>query len=135
MRNSSLLIALALALGVSSCTPKVGVLRAPDYKGNVGNNSSKPGDTNKTPDGSSETGESAKENATKRFMGRNISLVLPFQLDQISENALAEKDIKRAALALDYYQSRCSGGRFAHAPSRPAARSRSLHARTRPDSG
>ncbi|MFD2554634.1 ABC transporter substrate-binding protein [Sphingobacterium tabacisoli] len=104
LRNSSLLIALALALGVSSCTPKVGVLRAPDYKGNVGNNSSKPGDTNKTPDGSSETGESAKENATKRFMGRNISLVLPFQLDQISENALAEKDIKRAALALDYYQ-------------------------------
>lgn len=103
LRNSSILIALALALGVSSCTPKVGVLRSPDYKGNVGSNSSKSGETSKSPDGR-ETNESKAENAAKRFVGRNISLVLPFQLDQISENSLAEKDIKRSALALDYYQ-------------------------------
>lgn len=103
LKNTSLLITLALALGVSSCTPKVGVLRSPDYKGNVGSTTTKP--DNNTPSGKDKDAAISKaERESKKFLGRNISLVLPFKLDQISENTLSDQDVKRSALALDYYQ-------------------------------
>ncbi|SKB77397.1 ABC-type branched-chain amino acid transport system, substrate-binding protein [Sphingobacterium nematocida] len=105
LRNSSILVALTLALGVSSCTPKVGVLRSPDYKGNVGSNTgTESGESSNSTSKDKETAGSKKDNVAKKFIGRNISLVLPFQLDLISESTLTDKDIKRSALALDYYQ-------------------------------
>lgn len=103
LRNTSLIIAAALALGVSSCTPKAGVLRSPDYKGNVGG-TSKPEEAHHTKNESENNSSIKGTTGSKKFLGRNISLVLPFQLDQISESTLADKDIKRSALALDYYQ-------------------------------
>jgi hypothetical protein len=92
---------LALALGVASCTPKVGVLRSPSHQGtgNVTSNTTETNEPeNKTEDTSSKLGKS------KKIINQTISLVLPFQLDQIDPKLMNDKDIKRSALALDFYQ-------------------------------
>ncbi len=100
MRYISVLYSIILFLGVSACTPKVGVLRSPDYKGNVGSGA----DAKKKSEAASD--KDAKDVAAdkKHLVGSNIALVLPFQLDQVSTSSILEKDIKRSALALDFYQ-------------------------------
>src|SRR5690606_22589064 len=50
---------------------------------------------------------SEKENSAKAkkiAVERTIALLLPFQLDNISGTGVEEKDVKRSALALDFYQ-------------------------------
>lgn len=100
LKKSSFFFALAVALGVSACTPKAGALRSPVYKGNVG------GATKEVDKGAAtEHNNAANTNAKNRKnLARNISLVLPFQLDQVTPKAISDKDVKRAALALDFYQ-------------------------------
>lgn len=98
MKYISVLYGIILFLGVAACTPKVGVLRSPDYKGNVGSGT----DTKKS-DAASD--KETKDVAGKKHLaGSNIALVLPFQLNQISTSSILEKDVKRSALALDFYQ-------------------------------
>ncbi|HMR19424.1 MAG TPA: hypothetical protein PKA53_09005 [Sphingobacterium sp.] len=96
MQKNTFLYVLVLLVGLSACTPKVGVLRSPDYKGDVG-----AGRETKTVDREEKKEESVEK---KVFTSSNIALVLPFQLDQISATSVVEKDIKRSALALDFYQ-------------------------------
>lgn len=95
MYKNSFLYLLVLLVGISACTPKVGALRSPEYKGDVGVG------TDIEPD-EDETKDKVEEKVV--FTGSNIALVLPFQLDQISSTSLLEADIKRSALALDFYQ-------------------------------
>jgi len=92
----NLFFALLLALGVSSCTPKVGVLRSPDP--NLSAATTSPSKEN--------TGNTHVEKVVKKnkFELRNIALLLPFQLNQITPSTIGEKDVKRSALALDFYQ-------------------------------
>lgn len=92
----NLFFALAVALGVSSCTPKVAVLRSPDYTKTEANTS-----PHKTDDESNVHNNTKKGN---KFNQRNIALLLPFQLNQIAKDALVDGDVKRSALALDFYQ-------------------------------
>ncbi len=100
MKRISVLYSIILFLGVAACTPKVGVLRSPDYKGNVGSGT----DTKKIPDAVSDKEAKDAASGKKHLAGSNIALVLPFQLDQISTSSILEKDVKRSALALDFYQ-------------------------------
>lgn len=95
MQRNTFLYLLIVFMGVSACTPKVGTLRSPDYKGDVG-----AGKTEHVTDDK----EKVEDVESKRFAGSNIALVLPFQLDQISTTSVLEADIKRSALALDFYQ-------------------------------
>lgn len=96
LRNTAFAAALGLVLSVSSCTPKVGVLRSPDvYGGAVG----------------SEKGKEEKKEETKTAeekkaasASNSIALLLPFQLDRVAVNSMSEEDVKRSALALDFYQ-------------------------------
>lgn len=98
---------LFAALAIASCAPKGGTLRSPDYKGNVGSNSSNTSaeEIANKEESVDKAGNpiSEKSSAHKKFVGRNISLVLPFQLN-VNAIALGESDVKRAALALDFYQ-------------------------------
>ncbi len=99
MRNIFVLYIAVLFMGISACTPKVGVLRSPDYKGDVG------AGTEVDKGAASAKDPNAKDaNSSKHLVGSNIALVLPFQLDQIATPSILEKDVKRSALALDFYQ-------------------------------
>lgn len=89
----NLLIALTLALGVTSCTPKVGVLRAPDH--NVASANT---------ENVKETAKEGHGSQKSKFDFNNIALLLPFQLQQINTSSLDAQDVKRSALALDFYQ-------------------------------
>ena len=101
MKKTAFLYAMALVLGVTACTPKVGVLRSPDYKGNVGNGN----EAKAKSDATSHDANTKDAGSTKKHLnGASIALVLPFQLDQISVSSILEKDVKRSALALDFYQ-------------------------------
>ncbi|TJZ63581.1 hypothetical protein FAZ15_04360 [Sphingobacterium olei] len=103
MKNFVFLVVIASILFASSCAPKRGVLRSPDYKGNVGSNDAKiPKEIDDEETAKDNTAEVGKRSA--KYIGRNISLVLPFQLHQISGESLMDADIKRSALALDFYQ-------------------------------
>ncbi|KGE12770.1 ABC transporter substrate-binding protein [Sphingobacterium deserti] len=102
LSGNKLLLALGIALSLSACSPKVGVLKSPDHRGgNVGSGTtagdksgtSKPGETR---DASGEKG--------KRAIDNSIALVLPFQLDRLNPNAVSKEDIKRSSIALDFYQ-------------------------------
>ncbi|GHE34703.1 hypothetical protein GCM10017764_17320 [Sphingobacterium griseoflavum] len=87
---------------MSACSPKVGVLKSPDHRGgNVGSTTT---DTDKP--GSTKGEESAEESGAKgkRVLENSIALVLPFQLDRLNPNAVSKEDIKRSAIALDFYQ-------------------------------
>lgn len=105
LKNFSFLLIIACILFASSCAPKRGVLRSPDYKGNVGSKDPNATDAtgNKDPDKES-AAESGKASANKKYIDRKISLVLPFQLHEISIGSLMDADVKRSSLALDFYQ-------------------------------
>ncbi|WP_270090061.1 ABC transporter substrate-binding protein [Sphingobacterium sp. SYP-B4668] len=100
--NNLVSIAAALLLIVASCAPKgTQVLRAPDYNGgNVGAETKK--DEGKTT--VKELSPEEKKAALKKSRVNQIALVLPFQLHQMNTHALSEEDVKRSALALDFYQ-------------------------------
>ncbi|NGM62018.1 amino acid ABC transporter substrate-binding protein [Sphingobacterium sp. SGG-5] len=100
MKNIFVLYITCLLFGISACTPKVGVLRSPEYKGNVGAGT----DTKANRDDASDKAIKDAAAGKKNLLESNIALVLPFQLDQISTSAIMEKDVKRSALALDFYQ-------------------------------
>src|SRR5690606_1807542 len=89
---------LGAILVVSSCSPKTtGVLRNPDvYGGNVGRDSTK--EKVEEPD------EIEEEEKKSDAQFNQIALLLPFQLQMISGQDLDEEDVKRSALALDFYQ-------------------------------
>ncbi len=95
MNKRNLFFALTVALGVASCTPKVSVLRSPDHTA-----------VNTVAEEKSEASNTAATNANKdnKFNQRNIALLLPFQLNQVAVGTLDDKDVKRSALALDFYQ-------------------------------
>ncbi len=103
MKCTYLIGFFAAALAISSCAPKTrGVLRSPGQTvGNV--------------EGKSEEAESGRDDKTrgenevltekaKKYTGGSIALVLPFQLDRVASSSLSEEDVKRSALALDFYQ-------------------------------
>ncbi|PVH25039.1 ABC transporter substrate-binding protein [Sphingobacterium corticibacter] len=104
MKCTYLIGFFAAALAVSSCSPKTttGVLRAP-------------GQTTGKVDGTKDQSEADREdksgdtdialsNKAKRYPGGTIALLLPFQLDRVAGSAVSEEDVKRSALALDFYQ-------------------------------
>lgn len=103
LSGNKLALGLGLLLTLGACSPKVGVLRAPGQRGDVGANTS----TNSTTTehtGSSTNAKDAAIAAEKAAAGSSIALVLPFQLNQITLESLSDKDVKRSALALDFYQ-------------------------------
>ncbi|MGO1787433.1 MAG: ABC transporter substrate-binding protein [Sphingobacterium sp.] len=102
LRDIARSIFFALIVGailvVSSCSPKTtGVLRNPEvYGGSVGRDSAK---------GNEDDPAKVEEDEKKSDVQFNqIALLLPFQLQMISGQDLAEEDVKRSALALDFYQ-------------------------------
>lgn len=97
MQKHFFLYLLGLIIYASACTPKVGVLRSPDYKGDVG-----AGVDEKSDEGKAEDKVDVEEKDL--FAGSNIALLLPFQLNQMAPTSVAEEDVKRSALALDFYQ-------------------------------
>src|SRR5690606_15267848 len=101
MKNIFVLYITFLLFGISACTPKVGVLRSPEYKGDVGAGT----DTKANRDDASDKAVKDAVASKKNLLESNIALVLPFQLDQISTSAIMEKDVKRSALALDFFRS------------------------------
>ncbi|WP_140938187.1 hypothetical protein [Sphingobacterium lumbrici] len=103
MKNFSFLFAFACILFVSSCAPKRGVLRSPDYQGNIGGKDVKIPNVAEDKVAEDENADESGKRSAK-YVGRIISLVLPFQLHQISGESLIDTDIKRSALALDFYQ-------------------------------
>src|SRR5690606_28692327 len=100
MKNIFVLYITFLLFGISACTPKVGVLRSPEYKGDVGAGT----DTKANRDDASDKAVKDAEASKKNLLKSSVALVLPFQLEQISTSAIMEKDVKRSALALDFYQ-------------------------------
>ncbi|WP_099367141.1 ABC transporter substrate-binding protein [Sphingobacterium sp. 1.A.4] len=90
-------VCLGAVLAVSSCTPKTtGVLRNPTvHGGNVGSETTKP---------TTKAEEKKNEEAKKAELSPNIALLLPFQLDKVAGHNVVEADVKRSALALDFYQ-------------------------------
>ena len=91
LNGNSFFAALALVLLIAGCTPKVRVLR--------------PGGSNAGPAPENTAGVPADqaESATADDVN-NIALLLPFQLDKANQQAPSTVDIKRSALALDFYQ-------------------------------
>ena len=86
-------VGLALALLVGACTPKVRVLR--------GTGTSAPPETSKPAD---QDPSAAGDNEEETVAVNNIALLLPFELDKANPHAPSTEDIKRSALALDFYQ-------------------------------
>lgn len=93
MNGSSWLAGLAVLLFIAGCTPKVRVLRSPD--------SGTPKKTERS-DEKRETEEKVPD--TEKVDVNNIALLLPFELDKANQHAPSAADIKRSALALDFYQ-------------------------------
>lgn len=85
------LIAAAVLLLIASCTPKVRVLRTPDAQ-------VPPPTTKPTDEATPATGEDSPAEVNR------IALLLPFELDKVNSQAPSAADIKRSALALDFYQ-------------------------------
>ncbi len=99
LSGNKLLVALACTLTLGACSPKVGVLRSPDHRGRTG--------TTVTPENKTDVPtveEKEKEEEVKLDIQNNIALVLPFQLDKLNPSALSKEDIRRSAVALDFYQ-------------------------------
>lgn len=96
LKNTLIAISAAVVLGAASCSPKTTVLRNPNVPGNVG----------KTEEIIPDVADKEKDKAREMLLAkeRNIALLLPFQLDLIAGNDVQEKDVKRSALALDFYQ-------------------------------
>ena len=101
LRKSYFIYALTVFLGVSACTPKSTVLRAPSNPGQV--TTSEAEATKKAEERAAAEREAAT-NDKKVAVNRSVALLLPFQLDNIGSNGVQEQDVKRSALALDFYQ-------------------------------
>ena len=107
LRRVYFISTLALVLGVTSCLPKTGVLRSPDYKGTLGTMTAEEAAKadelarKEALDRGKELESLAKEKALK---DKSISLLLPFQLHQVNVHALQSQDVQRSAMALDFYQ-------------------------------
>ena len=81
LKKSYITYALTILLGVTACTPRSTVLRAPGSIGQVS------GTENNTAQNNTENQASEKENSAKAkkiAAERTIALLLPFQLDNIS---------------------------------------------------
>jgi len=96
-KHSITAVCLGAILAVSSCTPKTtGVLRNPTvHGGQTGTEGNKPG---------KKEDEKKSEDVKKAELSNNIALLLPFQLDKVAGTNVVEADVKRSALALDFYQ-------------------------------
>jgi len=94
------ILCLGAVLAVSSCSPKTtgGVLKNPNVYGTTGSGSGK----DKPKEEDKETKEKDSEKSGKQVS--NIALLLPFQLNMIANENVVEDDVKRSALALDFYQ-------------------------------
>lgn len=91
--GSKYLAGLAVLLFLAGCTPKVRVLRGPGSK--VPPKAEVPVEKDEA---EAETVETEKVDV------KNIALLLPFELDKANQHAPSAADIKRSALALDFYQ-------------------------------
>lgn len=87
---------LAVLLFAAGCTPKIRVLRAPDDKTKP--RAETPKGTEKKEEKTDPEPENVEANANQ------IALLLPFELDKANPHAPSAADIKRSALALDFYQ-------------------------------
>ncbi|UIR57237.1 ABC transporter substrate-binding protein [Sphingobacterium sp. SRCM116780] len=104
LSGNKVVLAVALALSLASCTTqKKGVLRSPSYtKGEQGTVSTgAPSATQKAEETKKLDAAKASENLKKQ---KTIALLLPFQLNHISGYRPTSEDVKRSALALDFYQ-------------------------------
>ncbi|MFD1770031.1 ABC transporter substrate-binding protein [Sphingobacterium suaedae] len=102
LSGNKLFLALGIALTLGACSPKVGVLKSPDHRGgNIGSTT-----TSTDKQSSKKESETTKEAVTKKkeLLENSISLVLPFQLDRLTPHVLSKEDVKRSAIALDFYQ-------------------------------
>ena len=104
LSGNKVVLAVALALCLASCTTqKNGVLRSPSYKkgeqGAVSTGTASA--TQKSEETKKLEAEKASENLKKQ---KTIALLLPFQLNHISGYRPTSEDVKRSALALDFYQ-------------------------------
>lgn len=93
LNGSKGLLGLSILVLLAACTPKVHVLRSPE--------SNVPSET-KTPAEKEEVVDEPKEEEVVDF--NQIALLLPFELDKANPHAPSAADIKRSALALDFYQ-------------------------------
>ena len=84
-------------LAAISCSPKTtAVLRNPGHTGgNVGAN------TGEHTGADTDKGKDSKKEDLK---ATSIALMLPFQLDKVAGTSVVEEEVKRSALALDFYQ-------------------------------
>ncbi|MBK1441482.1 hypothetical protein JHJ32_15905 [Parapedobacter sp. ISTM3] len=89
------LIGIVIALFIMGCTPKVRVLR--------GSGSSAPPKTDTPADKDKKEADKAVTDAEKVDVKR-IALLLPFELNKANPHAPSAEDIKRSALALDFFQ-------------------------------
>ena len=101
LKKSYLIYAISLLLGVSACTPKSTVLRSPSNPGQV---STETKNTGKTTEEIIAEQKATLEKDKKKAIERSLALLLPFQLDQITAQGVQEADVKRSAIALDFYQ-------------------------------
>ncbi|HWK99829.1 MAG TPA: ABC transporter substrate-binding protein [Parapedobacter sp.] len=91
--NKCLVGLMVLVLLMASCTPKVRVLRGPGSKAPA---------ERETP---TEKEDNVTESEVEEAVDFNqIALLLPFELDKANPHAPSAADIKRSALALDFYQ-------------------------------
>ena len=100
-RGTLAALCLGAVLAVSSCSPKTtgGVLKNPNVYGN------KDKDPGKNPSESDKKEDAKKDDKVKGSEQANsIALLLPFQLNMIANQNVVEADVKRSALALDFYQ-------------------------------
>ncbi|MFB2119689.1 ABC transporter substrate-binding protein [Parapedobacter sp. 2B3] len=93
LNGSKCVWVLSAFLLLTACTPKVRVLRAPGSKA--------PSET-ETPTKKEDTVEKPDEEEAVDV--NQIALLLPFELDKANPHAPSAADIKRSALALDFYQ-------------------------------
>lgn len=92
--GSKWLVGVALAVIVIGCSPKTRVLRGPNTGATT------------TPEKPTKTEESKRKTPEEETVVNvnNIALLLPFELDKANPHAPSTADIKRSALALDFYQ-------------------------------
>lgn len=104
LSGNKIVLAVALALCLSSCTTKkIGVLRSPSSKGEQGTASNNGGITAAKQAEDAKKLEAAKSSESLKNK-KSIALLLPFQLNRISGMRPTAEDVKRSALALDFYQ-------------------------------
>lgn len=104
LSGNKIALAVALALSLASCTTKkTGVLRSPSSKGEQGTVSNSSGKTAAEQAEDAKKLEAAKASENLKNQ-KSIALLLPFQLNRIAGMRPTAEDVKRSALALDFYQ-------------------------------